>query len=180
MNIYESCPIAENEHFLLRPVKEKDCEDLLKVYSDLMAVPLFNGDNCNGDDFYYPTIERMRKAMKFWIWSYENGWFVRWSIVDKANGIVIGTVELCGSGRGILRIDLRSDYEKEAITTNILSLLIPAAFEWLGANNIITKAKPVATGRIKSLTKVGFLPMSEPVIGNDGTLYGDYYILSSI
>ena len=59
MNIYEECPVLENDLFLLRMVEENDVKDLLKVYSDIKAVPLFNSDNCHGDNFYYETIERM-------------------------------------------------------------------------------------------------------------------------
>ena len=40
-------------------VKLEDCDDLLEVYSDEAAVPLFNNDNCKGDDFHYKTKERM-------------------------------------------------------------------------------------------------------------------------
>ena len=63
MNIYQSCPEVRGERFCLRFVTQEDCEDLLKVYSDVKSVPLFNGDNCNGDDFHYTTLERMRQAM---------------------------------------------------------------------------------------------------------------------
>ena len=90
MNIYESCPVLQGERFLLRPVEAADCADLLAVYSDERAVPFFNGDNCNGDDFHYTTPERMAEALRFWIWSYENGWFVRWAIVDRGSGRAVG------------------------------------------------------------------------------------------
>ena len=73
MNVYEKCPVLESENFLLRKVCLEDSDDLLKVYSDEKAVPFFNGDNCHGDDFYYTTIERMQEAVKFWLWSYDNG-----------------------------------------------------------------------------------------------------------
>ena len=59
MNIYKSCPEVHNERFHLRLVTQADCEDLLKVYSDVKDVPLFNGDNCNGDVFHDTTLERM-------------------------------------------------------------------------------------------------------------------------
>ena len=45
MNIYKTCPEVQNERFHLRLVTQEDCEDLLKVYSDVKAVPLFKGDN---------------------------------------------------------------------------------------------------------------------------------------
>ena len=66
MNLYEERPILESGRFLLRAVKSEDCGDLLKVYSDRNALPFFNSDNCDGDIFYYPTIERMNDAILFW------------------------------------------------------------------------------------------------------------------
>lgn len=178
MNIYEACPEVRNERFLLCLAGEQDCEDLLKVYSDEKAVPLFNSDNCNGDDFYYATLERMRQAMAFWIWSYENGWFVRLSIVDVAAGQAVGTVELCyrdSEDTGVLRLDLRSDYEKEADISEILSLVVEPAYDWIGCSRLITKAKPIAEERIKALTAFGFTPAQTPLIGHDGQAYGDYF-----
>ena len=42
MNIDETCPVSENEKFKIRLIKNEDCDDLLKVYSDKMALPFFN------------------------------------------------------------------------------------------------------------------------------------------
>ncbi len=178
MNIYEICPEVHNERFLLRLATQKDCEDLLKVYSDVKAVPLFNGDNCNGDDFYYSTLERMQQAMSFWIWSYENGWFVRLSIVDLSTECAVGTVELCyrdSEDTGVLRLDLRSDYENETEILNVLSLVVEPAYNWVGCSRLITKARPIAKERIKALTAFGFTPADAPLLGHDGTEYGDYF-----
>ena len=58
MNIYETCPTLESERFILRLVEECDCDDLLTVYGDKNALPFFNSDNCDGDNFYYPTKAR--------------------------------------------------------------------------------------------------------------------------
>lgn len=178
MNIYKTCPDVYNERFRLRLVTQEDCEDLLKVYSDVKAVPLFNGDNCNGDDFYYATLERMQQAMSFWIWSYENGWFVRMSILDLSTGCAVGTIELCyrdSEDTGVLRLDLRSDYENEADISAILSLIVEPSYEWIGCSRLITKARPIAGERIKALTAFGFTPADAPLIGHDGTEYGDYF-----
>ena len=69
-DVYEYCPEFENDKYLLRLISAEDTNDLLKVYSDTSAVPFFNSDNCNGDDFYYKTLERMKQAVDFWIFSY--------------------------------------------------------------------------------------------------------------
>ncbi|MBQ8841030.1 MAG: GNAT family N-acetyltransferase, partial [Ruminiclostridium sp.] len=94
MNVYKKCPILENDYFLLRYIREEDAEDLLKVYSDKKAVLLFNSDNCNGDIFYYTTLERMKKQILFWDDEYNKEYYVRWSIIDKKTSSVIGTIEL--------------------------------------------------------------------------------------
>lgn len=95
MNIYKTCPVLEGERFLLRLTEQNDLGGLLEVYSDRNALPFFNSDNCDGDNFYYNTAERMAKAYDFWKLSYENGWFARLSIIDKAASRAVGTVELC-------------------------------------------------------------------------------------
>ena len=78
--VYLNCPSFEDDKYLLRLVTKEDSEDLLEVYSDKNALPFFNSDNCHGDNFYYQTIERMNEAIDFWLDSYENKWFVRWTI----------------------------------------------------------------------------------------------------
>lgn len=126
MNIYEQCLILETNRFKLRMVEKEDCDDLLQGYSDKNALPFFNSDNCNGDNFYYATKERIMEAIAFWNLSYENGWFARLAVIDKLVSKVIGTIEVClrvsedaFHNMGILRVDVRSDYEEEDILFDI-------------------------------------------------------------
>ena len=58
-DVYEICHVLEDDQYSLRMVEEGDADDLLKVYSDRNAVQFFNSDNCNGDDFYYESLQRM-------------------------------------------------------------------------------------------------------------------------
>lgn len=37
-NVYETCPVFENDHWLLRFVEKSDCQDLLAVYGDKKAL----------------------------------------------------------------------------------------------------------------------------------------------
>lgn len=183
MNVYEQCPVVSGEHFLLRLVSREDCADLLKVYSDPEAVPLFNSDNCNGDDFYYKTLERMKQAVDFWIFSYKEQYFVRWTIIDKATMAAVGTIELFHREAdehfyecGLLRLDLRSDYETVDDIVNIVSLIKEATYDLFYCNIIATKAVPKATERIKALGELGFTAADKMLVGHDGTKYDDYYI----
>lgn len=46
IDVYEQILVMESEMFLLKEIEDGDTEDLLKVYSDEDAVPLFKSDNC--------------------------------------------------------------------------------------------------------------------------------------
>lgn len=182
MNIYENCPVLENGKFLLRLTEKEDLKDLLKVYGDKNALPFFNSDNCDGDNFYYATEERMAQALDFWRLSYENGWFARLSVIDKAASRAVGTVEVClrvsedaFNNMGILRVDVRSDYEKEDVLYEILSLTAPRMPEMLGCCGVLTKAPLYAVERIKALEKAGFTKSAHLLIGKTGYAYDGYW-----
>ena len=185
-NVYEYCPQFENDKYLLRFISSEDTADLLKVYSDPAAVPFFNSDNCNGDDFYYKSLERMQQAVDFWIFSYNERYFVRWTIINKETMEAAGTIELFHREAdehfyecGLLRLDLRSDCETEADIVIIISLIKEAAYDLFYCNIIATKAVPQAKERLKALRKLGFVTANRTIVGHDGTKYGDYYILEN-
>ena len=186
-NRSDLCGVALNsysERFILRLFEDSDRDDLLAVYSDKNALPFFNSDNCDGDNFYYATKERMANAIGFWHMSYENGWFVRLSIVDKAAASVIGTVELCTrvsdgafNNMGILRVDVRSDYEDENVLYELFSLITPNLDEMLGCKGVLTKAPIYAVERIKAIQKVGFTKSEHMLIGKNGYPYDGYWTI---
>ncbi|MCH5163199.1 MAG: GNAT family N-acetyltransferase [Clostridiales bacterium] len=186
MDVYKSLPAFESAHFLLRGVTMADAEDLLKVYSDEKAVPFFNGDNCHGDDFHYTTLERMKEAVKFWLFSYDNGYFVRWAIVCKETNEAIGTIELFHredevedyDNCGLLRLDLRSDFEKADAITEILSLITEFVFDLFG-DKVVTKVKASATERLAAVNRLGFVLPKIALKGNAGEAFDDYYVLCS-
>lgn len=183
-DVYKVCPSFENEMFLLRKVELKDCDDLLKVYSDEKAVPFFNSDNCGGDTFYYTSRERMKEAIAYWLWEYERKGFVRWSIIDKTTNEAVGTIELFKrksddyfNACGLLRLDLRSDYEKQKFIINIMSLIFTPTFNLFHCSKIATKAVPAATERINALKDIGFALSEKKLIGHDGIAYNDYFVI---
>lgn len=185
INIFEKSPVIENDNFLLRMVMKKDCDNLLEVYSDKNALPFFNSDNCDGDNFYYCSKDRMLEAIDFWNLSYKNGWFVRLAIVDKLILKVIGTIELwlrisedAFNEMGILRVDVRSEYEKTDKLFEIFSLIISQAYEMLECNGIITKAPIYAVDRIEAIQKLGFRKSEHLLVGkNKGCNYEGYWVI---
>lgn len=182
IDVYEQIPVMESEKFLLREITDSDAEDLLKVYSDKDAAPLFNSDNCvNG--FYYTSIEEMKDTIAFWKREYQSRYYVRWVIIDKSANCAIGTIELFNrkakdyfNNCGLLRLDLRSDYEKQDIVEDILGIVIPKMKEMFSCEITATKAIPIAKERIQALEHKGFCLSEESVIGHDGTRYDSYYI----
>jgi hypothetical protein len=180
-NVYDSCPQFENEKYLMRFVQKPDADDLLKIYSDKNALPFFNSDNCDGDIFYYDTIEKILKAIDFWIYSYDNKWFVRWVIIDKETSTVIGTIELFQrlsdddfNENGVLRLDLRSDHERAEIIENILSLIIPSAYDLFGCNEIASKVPNYAVEREKAFSSYGFTRTDSGLVSKDGSVFYGY------
>ena len=187
VNVYERCPRIENDRYLLRFVEKNDDADLLKVYSDKNALPFFNSDNCDGDNFYYPTKEKMQNAIEFWIKSYETRWFVRWVIVDKTTSGVIGSVEMFYrtadddfNDVGLLRLDVRSDYEKYEVILEILRLFVPDAYKLFDCNEIITKVPIYAVERMEAVQRYGFSKSEFLLIGtNDHYAYNGYWIIKN-
>lgn len=176
-SVYEECPVYKKGLITLRKTNNEDLEELLECYSDEKAVPLFNSDNCNGDNFNYTTIEQMGQAIEFWEASYKDKEFVRWTVILKDTNKKLGTIEMFHRNAddefnhyGILRIDLQSKYEIQSIIEEILTISNEYFFEVFEVKGILTKAIQKAEERICALKKAGFKPVYKKVMG-----YDDYY-----
>lgn len=183
-DVYASVPVLESSRWQLRQTTMEDAADLLEVYSDRKAVPFFNSDNCHGETFYYETIEKMREAIAFWESSYQRKEFVRWSIVEKSRNKAIGTIELFHrdaedffTDTGLLRLDLKSEYETSEAISEILELILPETCELFRCGKIASKASPPAKERIRAFLRCGFQKSEQCLVGHDGTKYGFYYVL---
>ena len=184
-DIYEIIPILDSENLILRAINgEKDLTDLFEVYSDTKAVPFFNSDNCHGDTFYYKTKERMQQAIDFWNLEYHKKYYVRMAIEDKKTNKVIGTIELFNrksedyfNNCGLLRLDLKSDYETHNCVLDVLKIIVPNTKELFNCDMIATKAIAEANNRISALKEYGFHLSDQFLIGFDGTKYNSYYVM---
>lgn len=177
-DIYEQCPIYENKNILLRQTSLEDAEELLRCYSDEKAVLFFNSDNCHGDDFHYTTIERMKKAIDFWDFSYKNKYFVRWTVVSKEEKTAVGTIEMFHriaedefNHYGLLRIDLQSKYETQQIIGELLEIANENFYEVFNVEAILTKAVPAAKERVAAISDRGYEPLNKKLM-----VYDDYYV----
>ncbi len=181
-NIYDCCPVLENADFRLRLLEKADAEALFAVYNDKNAVPFFNADSCNGG-FYFTEMQTMTDCIAAWLREYDNHGFVRMSIVDKAKNEVVGTIEAYHRDRNdfftnacLLRIDVRSDYEKAEVIESIISLIDPLFFEAFDCDKIVTKAFPEGKERLSALSKCGYAVSDEELFGFDSKYYKDYAV----
>ena len=78
---------------------------------------------------------------------------------------------------GILRVDVRSDYEQERELYDIFSLITPKIEEMLGCKGVLTKAPIYAIERIKAIQKVGFVKSEHLLIGKTGYAYDGYWTI---
>lgn len=78
---------------------------------------------------------------------------------------------------GILRVDVRSDYEEENVLVDIFSLIAPKLNEMLGCKGVLTKAPIYAVERIKAIQKAGFTKSEHMLIGKTGYAYDGYWTI---
>lgn len=154
-NIYEHCPTYETESFIFRLVKLEDAEDLLCCYSDKENVKKFNTDFCTSD-FYYLTVEEMKNCIRFWLEEYQKQYYVRFSVVCKSNGKVIGTIEIFGGEAGVLRIDLSSEYNTEKSFIEIFKLTIERFVDDFEIGSVKIKTSNIPE-KINCIENLGFV-----------------------
>jgi ribosomal-protein-alanine N-acetyltransferase len=153
-SIYQECPPYETEHFAFRLVRQEDAPDLLACYSDAAAVKLMNSDACTSD-FHYTSLGEMEACISLWRRAYAGGGI---PAPGRRAERVVGTVEIFGGEFGVLRIDLRSDYETAGTLDEIIGLAVARFYTDLGIENLVSKAIPQAAVRSAALRRAGFVP----------------------
>ena len=179
MDVFTVCPEYETEHFKIRKLKAEDTERLFPCYSDPEAARFFNGDCC-GDDFYYTDKDKFRECVEYWLSRYNARDFVRWSILDKRTGLLIGTIEVCpslkytvdGKQMGILRVDLKSEHERWGVLKELMDVLVCHIYEDFEITSIIMKIQKDASERQRLITEYQFVTAKEEC----NISLEDYYI----
>ncbi len=180
MNVYETCPVFITPRFNLRLTCREDVPGLLKVYSDSQAQPYFNADNCTSR-FRYRTMQEMEDCVNIWVWSYEHGYFVRWTILQGETPV--GTVEMFrrddgdhGEGCGVLRMDVGHLYEFDDVFSELLDAMLQPMHDLFSCGQMLTKAPSFAHQRQSALKAHGFRPAPGAVKDPDGQPLNDYWV----
>ena len=77
---------------------------------------------------------------------------------------------------GVLRLDVRSDYEKSEVLQELVGLFLPSAYELFDCEEIITKIPIYAVERQDAMRKCGFTKADCFLVGtNDHYAYNGYW-----
>ncbi|MBQ8186403.1 MAG: GNAT family N-acetyltransferase [Clostridia bacterium] len=163
MNPFDNCPTYETVRFTLRLVTPGDAADLLACYREPTQSTIYNSDNC---DYGYgmQTEDEMRGAIERWLEEYRERCFIRYTVTDRETSGAIGTIEVFPGFKpenmpihGVLRIDLRREYETTDILTELM-MLTDTLFAPFDCEKIVTRVSPDAPERIIAAEKCGFHP----------------------
>lgn len=180
-NPFEKCPEFETDNFLINKTKIEDAVDLFEVYSDLKTKAHINTDQ--SDVCLLESFEGVQSVIKRWEKAYNDRDYIRWTIVSKDNMKCVGTIELAPTPKdlkffdglcrsGILRVDLLSTYETEAVFSEIYAISNTEIIELFGIEKLITKGNLKEINRIKGLRNGRYVKL----IDDEITKYPDYYI----
>ena len=78
----------------------------------------------------------------------------------------------------ILRMDLRSDFERSDVVMKLLRLIVDPLQTIFKCDNIASKVVPLNTERKKAFQEFGFSEVNKPLIGNDSKEYFHYFVLN--
>ena len=182
--LFEINPKIENSRYRIRLVRKKDLIELLEIYSNKENLKFINVDDCNGEDFYFPTIEMLEKKYEFWKYAYKKKWFIRMTIISKNDNRIIGTIELMKiisfdsfDGDILLRLDLKSKCEQSEIIKEVITLIKEKLISDCSYKKIITKSTKDMSVRTNALIDLGFKYSNRLLLGKeDNKLYKDYYV----
>ena len=80
---------------------------------------------------------------------------------------------------GVLRLDLKSEYETSEEIFTIMNLIVPPKFDLFECEEIITKVPVYAVERIEAMKRVGFKKSTKLLVGTmDGYAYKDYWTIN--
>lgn len=80
---------------------------------------------------------------------------------------------------GVLRLDLKSEYETSEEIFTIMNLIVPPTFDLFECEEISTKVPVYAVERIEAMKRVGFKKSTKLLDGTmDGYAYKDYWTIN--
>jgi [ribosomal protein S5]-alanine N-acetyltransferase len=153
MSPYENFPVIETERLKLRPVQGTDAVDLFATFSDADAMKYY-GMNA------FTDMEEALSLIKAFESGFQTGSSIRWGIVLKGEGRLIGT---CGfhnwsnsDHRSEIGYELNRRYWKKGFMNEALKAVIHYGFNGLKFNRISATIRPENAPSQNLVKKLGF------------------------
>ena len=144
----------ESSRLLLRRITMQDLDDVFEIYSNKEVMLYF------ADRFPFEKSTEAETMIREYEEALTNHWSMRWGIVLKESGKLIGTCGFHALSEYDKRIevgyDLNRNYWQKGIMTEALSLIINHAFGCSDVNRIEAMVEPPNTGSRALLEKLGF------------------------
>lgn len=151
--VFNSFPVIETEHLVLRKIEPEDAKDLFEFLSD-DAVNRFMTNNS------YENIVQVQRLINGIQQSFESKQKIHWGIAQKTANKIIGQCGYHAFDRsnliGEISYCLAREHWGQGIMTEAIRAVIGFGFEKLGLNRIETKSMLENTGSFKVLEKAGF------------------------
>lgn len=151
--IFFSFPVLETERFRLRELTKEDAPHLYDYFSDEEVVQY-----CGLEPF-----TRKEQAEQFVTQvksGFRNGMMIRWAIVDKQTGDLLGTIGYHNWNRQHRRAEIGYELKKEmwrkGIMTEVLETVISSGFDRLLLNRIGATVRAENVSSRELLRKFGF------------------------
>ena len=175
MNAY---PVLETERLLLRQMTKKDVDFLFQLYSSREVLRYFGMSPIASKEAAEGMVENYEKQL-------ESGGPMRWGIVDKETGNLIGTCGFHGIAKSYKRCeigyDLRPEFWGRGIMAEALRPMLSYLFNERDMNRIGATIVPLNTASTRVVEKLGFIQeglLREYILQEDEML--DAYMYSML
>lgn len=131
VKILEEIPTIANAKMTLRKIQEKDASDLFQYYHNENVYCYLDW---NGPE----SVEDAKRIINAWNKGFQEGWILRFAIVENKANTVIGTIFLNNfeGRRAEVGYELSENYWKRGIMSEALKEIIKLGFIQLGLNRI--------------------------------------------
>ena len=151
--IFQAFPQLETDRLILRRMQASDAQALFQVLGDDEVTRYY-------DDATFTAVSQAEEQIAAWESGFAHRRSLRWGIVHKQAGVVIGS---CGMYsihpwhlRASIGYELAQSFWRQGLMTEALNAMLALGFNEMGLNRIDAVVMPENLASIKLLEKLGF------------------------